>query len=141
MSLKTKALIDGGAHMVLIRPDVVTRLALPKFTLSHPEQINVAMGTPNQIEKLTNYVTIEPFSLDGLFLSHPVHAVIAPGLCMPMILGLPFLTTNNIVCNYAERTCTTTQSKPPYDLLSKVDKTKPTLHLMTTPDILAAIKE
>ena len=99
------------------------------------------MGTPNQIEKLTNYITIEPSSLDGLFLSHPVHTVIAPGLCKPMTLGLPFLTTDNIVCNYAERTCTATQSKPPYNLLSEVNKTKPTLRLMMTPNILAALKE
>jgi hypothetical protein len=86
LSVKTKALIDGGAHMVLIRPDIITRLALPTFPLENPEQVNIAMGTPNQIEKLTHFAIIEPTSLDSLFISHHVHAVIAPGLCMPIIL-------------------------------------------------------
>jgi hypothetical protein len=101
LSLKMKALIDGGAHMVLIHPDIVTRLALPTFPLEKPEQVNIAMGSPNQIEQLTHYIIIEPASLDGLFILHCIHAVIAPGLCMSIILGLPFLCTNKIVCEYA----------------------------------------
>jgi hypothetical protein len=142
LSLKTKALIDGGAHMVLIRPDIVTRLALPTFPLENPEQVNVAMGAPNQIEKLTHFAIIEPTSLDGLFVSHRVHAVIAPGLCMPIILGLPFLCTNKIVCNYTERTCTATSNEPPYDLLTKTRKEKRPIEIdSSAPDILAALKE
>ena len=140
-SLKTKALIDGGAHMVLIHPDVATRLALPKLPLSNPEQVNVALGTSQKIEKLTHYVILEPSSLDGLFSSHPLHAVIAPGLCMPMILGLPFLTVNKIVCNYAVRQCMATENEPPYNLLSK-NKSQIALSInMNTLDILAALKE
>ena len=140
--LKTKALIDGGAHMVLIRPDVATRLALPKFPLSNPEQVNVALGNPNQIEKLTHYIIIAPSSLDGMFLSHPLHAVIAPKLCMPMILGLPFLTVNKIVCNYANRLCMATELNPPYNLLAKANKVKPALCINEdSPDILAALKD
>ena len=127
LCLKTKALIDGGAHMVLICPDVATRLALPKFPLSNPEQVNVAMGNPNQIEKLTHYIILEPSSLDGIFLSHPLHAVIAPGLCMPMILSLPFLTINKIVCNYANCQCMATELNPAYNLLAKANKLKPAL--------------
>ena len=140
-SLKTKALIDGGAHMVLIHPDVATRLALPKFPLSNPKQVNVAMVTSQKIEKLTHYITLEPSSLDGLFSSHPLHAVIAPGLCMPIILGLPFLTVNKIICNYVARQCMATENEPPYNLLSK-SRNQTALSINTnTPDILAALKE
>ena len=139
LSLKVKALIDGGAHMVLVRPDIAARLALPKFPLTNPEQINVAMGTPNEIEKLTHYVVIKPSSLDSIFLSQPLHAVIAPGLCMPIILGLLFLTSNKIVCNYAERQCVATKHDPPYNLLAKnKDKVE---RVTANPDVLAALKD
>ena len=141
LSLKTRALIDGGAHMVLICPDIATRLALPTFPLSDPEQVNVAMESPNQIKKLTHYVILEPSSLDNLFLSHPLHAVIAPGLCMPIILGLPFLTVNKIVCNYAARQCMATGHNPPYNLLAKTTKSMPLSTNTNMPDILAALKE
>jgi hypothetical protein len=89
-----------------------------------------------------HYVVIEPTSLNGIFTSHRIHAVIAPGLCMPIILGLPFLTSNNIVCDYAERTCTATKTNPPYNLLTKSPKPKAPLFIKTNaPDILAALRE
>jgi hypothetical protein len=142
IAVKAKALIDGGAHMVLIRPDVVTRLVLPIFTLTSPERVNVAMGAPDQIEQLTHYVVIELTSIDGVFTSRRIHAVIAPGLCMPLILGLPFLTSNKIVCNYAERTSTATENTPAYNLLAKDKKAKASVNItMSAPDILAALKE
>ena len=37
VSVKTLALIDSGAHMVLIRPDLVKRLNLKSSPLDHPE--------------------------------------------------------------------------------------------------------
>jgi hypothetical protein len=119
ISLKAKALIDGGAHMVLICPDVVECLAIPSYPLNTPEQVNIAMGTQNQINQLMHYIVIEPASLDGIFILHRIHAVIAPGLCMPMILGLPFLISNKIVCDYAEHTCTASNNRPPYKSLNQ----------------------
>jgi hypothetical protein len=142
VSLKAKALIDSGAHMVLIHPDVVERLAIPTFLLHTPEQVSVAMGAQTHVDQLTHYVIIEPASLDGIFTSHRIHAVIALGLCMPIILGLPFLTMNNIVCNYAERTCIATKCDPPYNLLTKSPKPKTPLCIKTNaPDILAALRD
>jgi hypothetical protein len=141
VSLKAKALIDSGAHMVLIRPDVVERLAIPSFPLHTPEQVSVTLGEQTHAQQLMHYVVIEPTSLDGIFTSHRIHAVIAPGLCMPIILGLPFLISNNIVCDYTKRTCTTTKTNPPYNLL-KSPKPKAPLFIKTnTPDILAALRE
>ncbi|KAH9015035.1 hypothetical protein EDB83DRAFT_2529122 [Lactarius deliciosus] len=133
--VNTHALIDSGAHMVLIRPDLVDRLKLPKLLLERPERIAVAIDatTPPHI---THYVILQPASIDKKFMSQPLHAVIAPGLCMPLILGLPFLTVNKIVCNYAERTCIVTNSQMTYDLLSKRKPYPP-----KDVDILAAIRE
>ena len=142
VSVKARTLIDGGAHMVLIRPDLVTHLNLSVKPLEKPEQVNVALGSTEHINQLTHYVTITPMSLDNCFHLQPLHAVIAPGLCMPLILGLPFLCTNRITCNYAKHTCLITTMIPPYNLLNVPPKVMKTLVLKTMlPDILASLKE
>ncbi|KAH9010868.1 hypothetical protein EDB85DRAFT_2160526 [Lactarius pseudohatsudake] len=76
-------------------------------------------------------------SENSLSLSTTLHAVIAPGLCAPVILGLPFLSNNKIVCNYAERTCLVTGINPPYDLLAPSSSQNDQGH----PDILGVIWE
>ena len=142
VSVKAKALIDSGAHMVLIRPDLVARLNLSSHPLEKPEKVNVALGSAEQITQLTHYTIICPTSLDSCFRSRPLHAVIAPGLCMPLILGLPFLTTNRITCNYADRTCLINTMTPPYNLLASPQIKEPPPQLNTElPDLLATLKE
>ena len=116
--IKVRALIDSGAHLVLIRPDIVTRLHLPILPLPHAEKVSVAIGNEQATQTITNYVLIQPTAPIGGFSSTPLHAVITPGLCMPLILGLPFLTQNKIVCNYAKRECLVTTITPPYNLLN-----------------------
>ena len=138
--VKARTLIDGGTHMVLIRPDLVTHLNLSAKPLEKPEQVNVALGSAEHINQLTHYVTITPMSLDNCFHSQPLHAVIALGLCMPLILGLPFLCTNRIACNYAECTCLITTMIPPYNLLNVLPKEMKTPALETMlPDILCYV--
>ena len=44
IQMKVRALIDSGAHLVLIWPDIVTCLQLPKLLLPHPEQVSVAIS-------------------------------------------------------------------------------------------------
>ena len=136
--VKVNALIDSGSHMALIHPDLVSRLKLHTHKLAHPERVNVAMGSNASIAQLTHYVIIEPSSVDQLFTSHRIHAVIASGLCMPLILGLPFLVSNKIVCNYADRTCLATRTSPAYDLL-KPHHVRSDSQLYTTSDVLAAL--
>ena len=43
-------------------------------------------------------------SLNNAWSSHPVHALIAPGLCSNIFLGLPFLSHNKIVIDHDART-------------------------------------
>lgn len=129
ISVKAKALIDSGAYMVLICPDLVAHLNLSSHPLEKPENVNITLGSANQITQLTHYTIICPTSLDSCFCSHPLHAVIAPGLCMPLILRLPFLTTNWITCNYADQTCLISTMPPPYNLLASPQIKEPAPHL------------
>ena len=111
-------LIDSGPHMIFIRPDLVEKLDLHAFRLSTPENISVAINT-KQPAPLTHYVHITVSSYDGRFKSKALNAVIAPGLCMPIILGLPFLVNHKIVCDYANRECLVTIENKKYNLLAQ----------------------
>jgi hypothetical protein len=65
---------------------------------------------------LHHYVKFTITSLDNTWTSKTVHAIIAPGLCMPVILGLPFLSHNDIVTDHKERSCI--DKKTGYNLLN-----------------------
>ena len=93
--INISTLIDNGAQMVLIQPELVAKLKLCIFQLCKPEIVNVAISTTTKKITLSSYVKI----------SHTIFAVIAPGLCMPIIFGLPFLEINSIVCDHKEWAC------------------------------------
>ena len=98
----TTALIDSGAHIVLIRSSLVQCLSLPTMPLATPQLVNMAIS-PNQTgHALTHYVMITPTTTDHSFTSKPLHAIVVDNLCAPIILGLPFLVTNRVSCNYAK---------------------------------------
>ena len=106
--LTFSTLIDNGAHLVLIRPEVVEALKLERHLLKVPETVSVAISENNKKKvKMTlhHYVKFEVTSLDNAWTSKTVHAIIAPGLCMPVILGLPFLVHNDIVTDHKARSC------------------------------------
>ena len=124
--------------MALIHPDLVSCLKFQLYKLAHPECVNVAMGPSTMVNKLTHYIIIEPSSLDPLFMSHRIHVVIASGPCMPLILSLPFLTLNKVVCNYADHTCLATRISPAYDLLKPLPAHENTQKYNTL-DILAVL--
>ncbi len=88
--------------MVLIHPDLVARLQLPRLPLPQPEHITMAIDATKRPDNITDYIVLQPSSMDGKFQSKPLHAAIAPGLFIPIILGLPFLTINKVTCNYAK---------------------------------------
>jgi hypothetical protein len=92
--ITVSSLIDNGAHVVLIRPEIVQKLALPIHKPNRPECIDVAIDSSNKEKKpqeLSSYVLLSVSSLDHTFHAKPVRALITPGLCMPIILGLPWL--------------------------------------------------
>ena len=66
--------------------------------------------------KLYHYVKFAVMSTDNVWSSKVIHAIVAPGLCMPLILGLPFLIHNNIVTDHALRSCI--DKKTGYNILN-----------------------
>ena len=117
--LTLSTLIDNGAHMVLIRPDTVQKLSLPTFLLPKPEVIDVAVSSSSSTKKtLTHFVKFKAMSLDRIWTSRTVYAIIAPGLCMPVIFGLPFLEFNGIVADHSLRACI--HKKTGYNLINPV---------------------
>ena len=100
-----KAMLDNGAHIVLIRPDVVKKLGLEQKRLHKLELINVTMKNEKKEDKpkpvlLYDYVLLSLSTLDNSWTSKPILAVIAPGLCTGILLGLPFLVHNCIVIDH-----------------------------------------
>ncbi|KAJ3866275.1 hypothetical protein EV359DRAFT_79684 [Lentinula novae-zelandiae] len=57
------------------------------------------------IPPLTKYVFLKVGSIDGSFTSRKVSFIIAPRLCTQLLLGLPWLSHNHIVIDYASRSC------------------------------------
>ena len=111
------ALIDSGANMVFIRADTVSKFQLPVFPLPKPKLVSVVIDEKKVATELMQYTKLLVKSHDSVFLSKVMHAMIVKHLCMPIILGLPFLVDNGIVCNYKRRECLATKLLPPYNLL------------------------
>jgi len=103
--VKTRALIDNGAHLVLICPELVDRLGLKKYHLKTLELVNIAIRKEKKKTELYYYVKLSLSSLDSAWTSCTIRVIIAPGLCLPIILGLPWLEQNHIVMDHAARTC------------------------------------
>ena len=78
---KVKAPIDHGCHTVLIHESYATCLGLYCCSFPKPESIEISRP---------------PWT------AHTVHAIVTPGLCAPVILGLPFMSHNEIVVNTKE---------------------------------------
>jgi len=101
-------LIDNGSHAVLIRPDLVERLALRIRKLPSPMEVDVAISASTNKRcptTFTHWVKLKAHDTQNFWSSRTVRAVIAPGLCAPIIFGLPFLSVNNIVIDHNARTC------------------------------------
>ena len=98
-------LLDDGAHLVLIRPETVTDLGLPIRRLHEPVSVTLALnGNPDSLSVFHDYVSLSLSSLNNAWSSKPVRALIAPGLCSSILLGLPFLVHNKIVIDHDSRT-------------------------------------
>ena len=95
---------------MLVRPDFVHDLNLPIQKLSKPLCVTLALqDTPTAVE-LSDYVVLSLSSLNNAWTYRPVHALVAPGLCAKILLGLPWLAHNNIVvdhsiCSAVDKTC------------------------------------
>ena len=103
--------------MVLICPELITELNLKIHPLKEPELVDVTLKNGQKsVTKLYEYIKLSLTSLDAAWTSKSVKALITPGLCMPVILGLPFLMHNTIVVDHSNHTCVDKCAN--YDLLN-----------------------
>ena len=115
--VRTRALIDNGAHLILIRPELIEQLGLKTYKLNKPEFVDVTFNNQKRSKtKLYNYVKLSLISLDCTWTSRSVKALITPGLCVPIILRLPWLEHNVIVIDHTAHTCIDKINS--YDLLN-----------------------
>ena len=100
------ALIDHGSHVVLISDEFANSLFLKRRKFFKPMSVELAMSAegPKRIICLSEWVKLKLYNPTGTWQSKTVHVIIAPSLCVPVILGGPFLTHNNIVIDHAART-------------------------------------
>jgi hypothetical protein len=92
-------------------------LGLHRFCLHEPLPISIAVNNTSCSDShLYEYVKIAPFAPDSSYVLHTVKAIITPGLCVPLLLGLPFLVLNNIVADFVA--CTTVDKTSNIDLLN-----------------------
>ena len=101
------ALIDHcGSHLVLIESTLVEKLGLRPCMLPTPFDVSVAVSPHNHKSlSLSQYVQLSCQLLDSQFCSRPFRAIMAPQLCMPLLLGGPFLYSNRIVIDHELQTC------------------------------------
>ncbi|KIO09532.1 hypothetical protein M404DRAFT_22030 [Pisolithus tinctorius Marx 270] len=103
--LPVKALIDSSSHLLHKSLNILVALS----------------SGDREVMSLENYVTLSCLSPDSCFRLRSVCAIIAPRLCTPLLLGLPFLSHNNFIINHALRTCISKDTG--YDLMNPLDST------------------
>ena len=128
-------MIDNSAHIVLISPEIVEMLSLEKKCLQKPQHIKVTMKDKKKknLEPalLLEYVSLSLSMLDNSWTLKIMNAVIAPGLCMNILLGLPFLVHNHIVVDH--EVPSTSVKDTPIDLLNFVPMPKVILKSVKSP--------
>ena len=119
--IRARALIDNGSSTVLIKASVADALGLKRHKLPQPLALSLATNdssseTPQAT--LTEWVKIRPRSVDGIWQSRRMNAIVAPTLCADIILGNPFLSRNHCIIDHLYRSCTSINGN--YDLLRPV---------------------
>ncbi|KAF8234091.1 hypothetical protein L208DRAFT_1128180, partial [Tricholoma matsutake] len=98
--VEVSALIDHGSPAVLIKEEVISHLCMTTCLLPHPFPISGAFfdkSSSSSDVSLTHWVKLKLHDQRNLYSTCTVCALVAPKLCHPMILGLPFLSHNHIV--------------------------------------------
>ncbi|RXW17191.1 hypothetical protein EST38_g8660 [Candolleomyces aberdarensis] len=108
-------MLDNGAGLILIDDTWATKLGLRRFPLRNPPTVGAAF-TSNTSTVPSHFVRLSVTSVDHAWTSSVVNAVIVKNLCVPILLGLPFLVENEIVVDHAARTAVAKTSG--YDLLA-----------------------
>jgi Aspartyl protease len=104
--VKFDCLLDDGSHLVLIHKSLANSLSLPQRKLHVPIETELAMceGDRKVVVRLYDYVKLRLYDSTGEYSAKTVHAIVAPNIVAPVILGLPFLAHNSIVVDHSART-------------------------------------
>jgi hypothetical protein len=105
--IPVSALIDHSSPPVLIDESLVAHLCLLTCLLPTPFPVSSTFFNDSSCSScilLTRWVKLKLHDHNNLYSAHTIRALIAPGLCHPIVLGLPFLSHNNIVVNAREGT-------------------------------------
>ena len=96
-------LLDNGSHLVLIRESLVTELGLRRKKLKTPIKTDLAMHLNEKDNSVTfhDFVKLSLYDVSGEYRAKPVHTVVASNLCCPVLLGLPFLSHNNLTIDHS----------------------------------------
>lgn len=115
--ITVKRMLNCGAHIMLIDDALVLHLGLCHFCLHKPLPISVALNnTTCSDSHLYEYMKIALFAAGSSYVLCMIKAIITPKLCIPLLLGLPFLSKNHIVADFF--TCTAIDQHCGYDLLN-----------------------
>jgi len=111
-------LIDHGLDAVLIDPSLTNCLGLKQQKLPILKHVEMAVGTGKSKESFMfdEWVPLSIVSADQSWTSCTCRAILAPHLCVPLLLGRPFLTLNQLVIDHESRTCI--DKKSGYDLFN-----------------------
>ena len=109
-----QALIDVGSPSTVISSELANKLGLRRYKLPLAED-NLASLSESPI-RCKEYVKFEVQSGLGQWISRTIRAKVNVGLPIPLILGMPFLSSEHIVIDPHARTATDKHSG--YDLVN-----------------------
>jgi hypothetical protein len=96
------SLLDIGCLSIVISDQLVKKLGLRRFPLP-AEEDNLSSLSESPLS-CREYVKLKASSTDGNWTSRVVRAKVNVGLCIPLILGMPFLSGEHIVIDSVCRT-------------------------------------
>lgn len=114
-AISVRAMLDCGSHLDLVSPKLVERLKLAPVALSRSEEVSVAIGGKKTDVSFSHMVTFRLSDPSFMYTSRTISACIAPQLSMDLLLGMPFLSRNDIILSCKQRTATCNKSG--FDLL------------------------
>ena len=114
--LSISAMLDIGSPSVVISADLVNDLGLRRYPLP-PEEDNLRSLSESSLS-CREYVKLELSSGNGSWRSTVFRAKINVGLPVPLLLGMPFLSSHHIVIDTNSRTAK--DKRTGYDLLNPI---------------------
>jgi hypothetical protein len=112
--IPVRMLIDCGSSTVLMRSEIATALGLRRRRLPASLKLDSAWGSEGTI--VTEYVQLR-FSLRSFaWTFRSVRCLLVDELCAPIILGMPFLSHNDLIISFSSRKCV--DSCTGFDLLN-----------------------